>query len=343
MSYKIQKPLPTVAELHKKHPVSLEARKQIDRDRIEIQDILAGRDSRKICIVGPCSAWPSEAVARYFEKLKSVADEVSEKLKLVGRVYIQKPRTALGWLGPVNQPDPAAPADIERGIEYCRKMMLEVIDLGFPIADEALFTQKKGYLLDLYSWVAIGARSTEDQEHRIFASMVDCPVGMKNPTSGNIEIATNSIVAAQNSHVFVIDGQQIETSGNPFAHLILRGGGGKPNFQFEKLRQTVAKLREKKVKNPAIIVDASHDNSIDPATGAKNPLLQPAVIFDTLESAKKDPEIATAVKGFMIESFLEDGKQKFDPENLKFGQSITDSCLGIEKTADMLRKLASRI
>ncbi len=347
MSYTTQKTLPTAQEIHKKFPLTDDLSKQIDQDREEIQDILSGKDDRKILIVGPCSAWPSEAVLEYVKELAPLKEQVKDKIKLVMRVYIQKPRTTIGWTGPVNQPDPYAESDVEAGLEYCRPMMLDVIAEGFAIADEALFTHKQGYFTDLYSWIAIGARSTEDQEHRIFASMVDCPVGMKNPTSGNIPIGVNSILAAQNKHTFVINGEQIKTSGNPYAHLILRGGDGKPNCDLENLKLSAEILDKKGVENPAIIVDISHDNSIDPSTGKKDPILQPQILNQVISDMKSDEKLSKSIKGFMIESFLKDGGQNMnnfsDASELEYGKSITDGCLGIEKTKAMILDLAGKV
>ncbi|MCK5460936.1 3-deoxy-7-phosphoheptulonate synthase [Candidatus Gracilibacteria bacterium] len=347
MSYEIQKVLPRVTFVRDKLPLKEELKQQVEQDRKEISDILAGRDNRKILIVGPCSAWPSEAILEYAEKLKPIADKVSDKLKIVMRAYIQKPRTTVGWVGPVNQPDPYAEPDIEKGIFYCREMMIKILELGYAIADEAVYTHKKGYFTDLYSYLAIGARSTEDQEHRIFASMVDNPVGMKNSTSGEIETGVNSIIAAQFSHVFVIDGQQIKTSGNSYAHLVLRGGGGKPNCNEKTLKAATEMLYKKQVKNPAILVDISHDNSLDLATGKKDPLLQPQVLEQVLVDMEQNKQLATTIKGFMCESYLQDGGQNLNSCNkaseLEYGKSVTDGCLGFEKTEKMMLALAERL
>ncbi len=343
MSYKIQKSLPTVEDIHAELPLSSELSSQVAKDRKEIEAILSGQDDRKILIIGPCSAWPSEAVIKYAKALKPLQAKLEDRIKLVMRVYIQKPRTALGWTGPVNQPNPYEVPDVGAGIFYCRKMMLEVLSHGFALADEALFTHKQGFFTDLYSWLAIGARSTEDQEHRIFASMVDCPVGMKNPTSGNIPIAVNSIMAAQNKHTFVLNGNQIRTSGNPYAHLILRGGDGKPNCDLSFLQEAAKTLVDKKVENPSILVDISHDNSIDPETNKKDPLLQPQILQKVVASLKTDPLVAKTVKGFMIESFIEDGGQNMNDfekaEDLIYGKSITDGCVGLGKTKKLILDL----
>ncbi|MDH3324355.1 MAG: 3-deoxy-7-phosphoheptulonate synthase [Candidatus Peregrinibacteria bacterium] len=343
MTYQVQKTLPPATEVLTKLPITNEIGARVKQDRQEISDILTGKDSRKLLIVGPCSAWPSDAVIEYYEKLKPIAEKVADKIKIVGRVYIQKPRTTVGWTGPLNQPDPGAPADMESGIYYCREMMIRVLELGFALADEALFTHNDGYFVDLLSWVAIGARSTEDQEHRVFASMIPHPVGLKNPTSGNMQIAVNSIVSAQHPHVFALHRNQIETSGNPLAHLILRGGKGKSNFSEKKILRAVELMDKANIENPAVIVDASHENSINPETGKKDPLLQPRVISEVLDLTEKNSDIANAIKGFMVESFIEDGGQSFAPEGLKYGCSITDPCLGIEKTEKMIMEIAERL
>lgn len=347
MSYQVQKMIPRVDLVHEKLPLSEKLRKQIETDRQEIMDILSGKDDRKILIIGPCSAWPSEAVLEYAQKLKPLAEKVSDKLKIVLRVYVQKPRTTVGWVGPVNQVNPYELPNIGEGIFYCREMMLKVLELGFPIADEAVYTHKKGYLTDLYSYLAIGARSTEDQEHRIFASLMDHPVGMKNPTSGDISIGVNSVIAAQFSHVFVIDGQQIKTSGNEGAHLILRGGNGKGNCDQINLIKAHDLLEAKKVKNPSLLVDISHDNSIESETGKKDPLLQSDILKQVLMDMKKDIKIAQTVKGFMCESFLKNGSQnlnKFEKiEDLEYGKSITDGCIGFEKTEKLVLDLANNL
>lgn len=347
MSYQVQKMIPRVELVHEKLPLSDALKKQIENDRKDLLNILSGKDARKILIIGPCSAWPSEAVLEYAQKLKPIADRVADKLKIVLRVYVQKPRTTVGWVGPVNQVNPYELPNVAEGILYCREMMLKVLELGFPIADEAVYTHKKGYLTDLYSYLAIGARSTEDQEHRIFASLMNHPVGMKNPTSGDISTGVNSVIAAQFSHVFVIDGQQIKTSGNEGAHLILRGGNGKGNCEHKHLLKAHELLEVKKVKNPAVLVDISHDNSIDSDTGKKDPLLQSKILKEVVKDMKKDENIAKTVKGFMCESFLKTGSQnlnKFEKiEDLEYGKSITDGCIGFEETEKLIMDLAEQL
>lgn len=347
MSYKIINDLISVEDLHKKYPLSNVLKTKIDKDILDIKNILSGKDSRKILILGPCSAWPSEAVIKYAKLLLPVKQKYEDKIKFVMRVYIQKPRTTVGWVGPVNQPNPYLEPDLNLGFEYCRKMMLEIIKMGYAIADESLYTHKKGYFTDLYSWLAIGARSTEDQEHRIFSSMVDVPVGMKNPTSGDIKIGVNSVIASQYNHTFAFQGKQIATTGNPYSHIILRGGNGKSNLDLNSLNYTKDLLNKNSVKNPAILLDISHDNSIDEKTGKKNPLLQPDILFSVLEKMKEDKELYSVIKGFMIESFIKDGNQNlnnFDSiDDLEYGKSITDGCIGIEKTIEMIDNLYEQL
>jgi len=347
MPFTVQKELPRAAVVLDKLPLAPEFKAQVAKDQAEIKAILSGEDDRKIMIIGPCSAWPEDAVLDFAEQLKPTVDKVSHKLKIVLRTYLQKPRTTIGWLGPLNQPDPYAEADLEAGTFYCRKMMIKAVEMGYALADEALFTHNDSYFVDLLSWIAIGARSAEDQEHRIFASMIEHPVGLKNPTSGDLKIAINSVIAAQHPHVFAFQGQQIKTDGNPFAHLILRGGNGTPNHDTATLEKATEMLIAKKIENPSIIVDLSHDNSIDPDTGKKDPSRQGDVFKDVLSSMDNHAAINKSVKGFMAESFIMNGKQdataKNKPEELNYGQSITDGCLGIEETKSLLEELAASL
>lgn len=342
MNYSIVRKMPPVDEILNAFPLSTRGAELIDVHRAEIRRILSGQDPRLLVVVGPCSAWPHEAVLEYAGRLKALSEELSRHLKLVMRAYIQKPRTAKGWTGPVNQPDPFAGPDIEKGIAYARSLMVRVVEMGLPIADEAVFTHNARGFIELLSWVAIGARSTEDQEHRIFASAVGCPVGMKNPTSGDIAIGINSVIAAQHPHTAVLDGYQVETPGNPFAHLVLRGGAHGPNYRAEHLLKAKDLLEQKGLRNPAVLVDASHDNCT--WNGFKDPLRQPFVVREVLQTLDEFPALRSVVKGFMIESFLKAGCQKVEqlaPDAVdRGGLSITDPCLGWDETEAMLRKLA---
>ncbi len=342
MDLTLIKKLPTAEEIIQAFPLSEKGHVQVERDRQEVRDIITGKDSRLLFVLGPCSAWPYEATLTYARRLKKLNDEVKDKLKLVMRVYIQKPRTTRGWTGPVNQPDPFAPADVAEGIKYCRSLMVKIIEMGLPIADEALFTHNAKGFIELLSWVAIGARSVEDQEHRIFASAVGYATGMKNNTSGSMEIAVNGITAAQFPHIAVFNGYQVETRGNPFAHLVLRGGSNGPNYEVEYLRFAQGLLERDKVKNPAILVDASHDNC--KKNGKKDCGLQINVVRSVLESMKNHPDFKSLVKGFMLESFLKKGSQKIEDLTAQTidqeGLSITDPCLAWEPTEALIREVA---
>ncbi|MCW8417535.1 3-deoxy-7-phosphoheptulonate synthase [Fluoribacter dumoffii] len=342
MSYSILKKLPPVEEIIQKIPLSASAYQQIERDRKEIKAILEGRDNRLLMIVGPCSAWPQKAVLEYARRLVQLNEKVKHELKLIMRVYIQKPRTTKGWTGPVNQPDLFAAPDIAAGIKYTRDMMVKVIEMGLPIADEALFTHNAKGFLELLSWVAIGARSSEDQEHRIFASSLDCAVGLKNPTHGSLAVGVNSIVASQHDHVAVFDGYEVQTHGNPHAHMVLRGSNNAPNYSIDHLKEVKHHMDIHQIANPSIIVDVSHDNCL--VDGKKNHQLQPAIALKVLESLKNHPDLKKLVKGFMVESFIKEGNQKVDsmnPAELDLGGlSVTDPCLSWEQTESFLLRLA---
>lgn len=336
------KRLPTADALIERFPLSSAAAARVEQDREEVRAILAGEDPRLLLIVGPCSAWPEEAVLEYAARLRDLEPRARESLKVVLRVYIQKPRTARGWTGPVNRPDPFEPPDIEAGMYQCRRMMVRAVEMGLAIADEALFTNNGRGFAELLSWVAIGARSAEDQEHRIWASAIGAPVGMKNPTSGCIGVGVNSVLAAQSSHVAVFEGCQVETSGNPWAHLVLRGGSGGPNHGPEDLCLAQRLLREKGIRHPAVLVDASHDNCrID---GTKRFDLQPRVVREVLATLRERPELRELVRGFLMESFLLPGAQNVESltrETVELGGlSITDPCLGWEETEAFLAELA---
>lgn len=341
MNYTLIKKLPSVEEVIAALPLSLRGHRQVMQDRQEIKNILNGEDDRLLIIVGPCSAWPKEAVLQYAHKLLRLNEEVKHAIKLVMRVYIQKPRTTKGWTGPLNQPNPMELPNIEAGIKYSREMMIKVIELGLPIADEALFTHNAKGFLELLAWVAIGARSAEDQEHRIFASAINCPVGLKNPTHGSLCVATNSIIAAQHPHTAVFDGYEVQTFGNQYAHLVLRGSHLGPNYSLKHLEEANQFLIKKQIQNPAIIIDASHDNCL--VEGKKDHRLQPKIILDVLNQIQEYPHLKKLVKGFMLESFLLDGCQRLEPTNQLDlnGLSITDPCIGWEETEKLLLNLAN--
>ncbi|HEX4044291.1 MAG TPA: 3-deoxy-7-phosphoheptulonate synthase [Gammaproteobacteria bacterium] len=340
MNYTLIKKLPPVEDIIQAMPLSAAGHHKVMKDREEIKNILSGKDQRLLMIVGPCSAWPKEAVLIYAEKLLALNKKVEHALKIVMRVYIQKPRTTKGWTGPVNQPNPFAYPDIEDGIRYTRDMMIKVIEMGLPIADEALFTHNARGFLKLLSWVAIGARSAEDQEHRIFASAIDCPVGMKNPTHGSLTVGVNSIVAAQYPHIAIFDGYEVQTHGNEHAHLVLRGSQEASNYSIAHLQEVKRHMDAHQIKNPAVMIDVSHDNCL--VNGKKDYRLQPKIILEVINNLQQHPELKKLVKGFMVESFLKEGQQKADniaQVDLN-GLSITDPCLSWEQTEEMLLNLA---
>lgn len=343
MAYKIIKKLPTGDEISSQIPLSDNGYMSIQEHKQEIRDILSGKDNRLLLIVGPCSAWPYDAVLEYAARLLKLNAKIKDAVKIVMRVYIQKPRTIKGWTGPVNQPDPLAIPDIAKGIEYARSLMVKVVEMGLPIADEALFTHNARGFLELLSWVAIGARSSEDQEHRIFASSIDCPVGMKNPTHGSLKIAVNGVIAAQHPHYAVFDGHEVKTDGNNFVHLVLRGGDGKPNYSLEHIAQAVSYLKAGKVKNPAIVVDVSHDNCL--IAGKKDYTQQSVIIQSVMASLDIMPELRPLVKGFMLESFIKPGNQNVETATTidMEGLSITDPCIGWEQTEELVNDIAKKV
>lgn len=343
MSYSILKKLPPLEKIIQELPLSNTACQRIAQDRNEIKAILEGRDKRLLMIVGPCSAWPKKAVLEYANRLVQLNHKVKNALKIIMRVYIQKPRTTKGWTGPVNQPDLFLAPDIASGIKYTRDMMIKVIEMGLPIADEALFTHNAKGFLELLSWVAIGARSSEDQEHRIFASALDCAAGLKNPTHGSLEVGVNSIIASQHSHVAVFDGYEVQTHGNHHAHLVLRGSNHAPNYSIAHIEEVKNHMDTHQILNPSVIIDVSHDNCL--INGKKNHQLQPLIALSIMKSLRKRPDLKHLVKGFMVESFLQEGNQKVDhlnPNQLDLnGLSITDPCLSWEQTESFLLELAA--
>jgi 3-deoxy-7-phosphoheptulonate synthase len=333
------KPLPTPEEILRELPLDDKIAQMVLEHREAIKRILRGEDDRMIMIAGPCSAWPNEAVLEYAESVARIAEEVRDKILLVFRGYIQKPRTTVGWTGPLIYPDPYGEADIAAGIRYCRKMLIEVAKLGLPIADEMLFLNNLGHFEGLLSYVAVGARNTESAVHRGFASALDIPTGMKNPTSGNLVIGINSVMAAQTPQSFPHNHLQIDTSGNSYAHFISRGGlldDGQvvTNYSTAQLEEANRIMIGRMVKNPGTIVDGSHDHCRDPQTGKKDHRRQVDVVRSTLDSMEASAVVAGHFKGWMLEAFLEEGAQdatKIPRDQLVYGKSITDPCLGLEQ------------
>ena len=348
MSIKFIKKFPTIEEINKEFPLLEGDKKNIASHRDEIKDILSNRDKRLILVVGPCSSWPEESFLNYAKKIKTLGEEadIKNKLKIILRVYSQKPRTVGGWAGSLNQPNPFSPPNIENGAKYVRALMMKIVKMDIPIANEILFTHASQLSLDLISWTVIGARSAEDPEHRVFASGLETAVGMKNPTSGSLEIGVNSVAASQIPYTAVFYGNQVETTGNAYANLIIRGGYATgPNYHAENLFEVKKYLSKLKVTNPAVVIDASHDNLI--INHKKDYNRQTNVIHETLDNIEAHPELKNLVKGFMIESFMKDGNQNITELKLEDvdmgGLSITDACIGWEKTEKLIKEAAKRI
>ena len=329
----------TVDEVSQQYPVTSEH--QIAERRQEVYDVISGEDARLMIVGGPCSAWPFDAVREFADRYTRLQEEVQEKLLLVMRTYIQKPRTTVGWPGPLNQPDPQGSPDIREGVIECRKMMCDV-GKQLPLADEMLFTHNRGHFEPLLSYMAVGARSTLDQEHRYVASGMDPALGIKNPTSGDIEEGVQGIQCVQMPHIFELGEWETESSGNPYAHLILRGGKNDSNYSPRSIALAGALLEKAKVENPAIIVDASHNNSLN--GGGKDPTLQEHVLHSVMWGVERRRPEYRNVRGFMMESFLKGGKQsdKTKPLDME-GLSITDACLSWEDTERIIKETADKL
>ena len=334
--------LPSPQELKEDYPVpaSVYDRKRV-RDK-EIQDILTGKDNRFLLIIGPCSADHEDAVVDYTHRLAKVQEKVKDTIYIIPRLYTQKPRTVgTGYKGMMHQPDPEGKEDMLAGIISIRDMHVRVIEeTGFTCAEEILYPENYRYLSDLVSYAAIGARSVEDQLHRMIASGVGIPVGMKNPTSGDISVMLNSIAAAQHEQQFLFRGWEVRTKGNDLTHAILRGyvdkfGKSLPNYHYEALARLYEEYGKRELKHPAVVIDTNHANS------GKQYMEQIRIANDVLYSRHMNGDIKRLVKGLMIESYIEDGNQKISDGI--YGKSITDPCLGWEKTEALIYELADRV
>ncbi|HIW83624.1 MAG TPA: 3-deoxy-7-phosphoheptulonate synthase [Candidatus Dorea gallistercoris] len=342
MSMKMNHELPSPEVLKEKYPLSEKIKEiKAKRDQ-EIRDIFTGKSDKFILLVGPCSADNAESVCEYVRRLKEVADQVSDKLMIIPRVYTNKPRTTgEGYKGMLHQPDPEQAPDLLAGIIAIRRLHIRVMEeTGLSTADEMLYPENRSYLDDVLSYEAVGARSVEDQQHRLTASGMDIPVGMKNPTSGDFSVMLNSVTAAQHPHRFIYRGYDVETSGNELAHTILRGGVDKygkniPNYHYEDLARLAQLYEERDLKNPAVIVDVNHSNS------GKQFKEQIRIVSEVLHSRNYDPRLKKLVKGVMIESYLVEGRQDIC-ENLVYGQSITDPCLGWVDTKALICEIAKK-
>lgn len=334
--------LPIPKEIKEQYPLTAELSQVKARRDKEIADVFTGKSGKMVMIIGPCSADREDAVLEYCERLAKLQETVSDKLVLIPRVYTNKPRTTGdGYKGLLHQPDPRKTSDMLEGVIAIRRLHTNVLaSTGLPTADEMLYPDNYRYLSDLLSYVAVGARSVENQEHRLTSSGIDIPVGMKNPTSGDISVMLNSIMAAQHPHTFIYWGWEVDTTGNPLAHAILRGyvnkhGESMPNYHFEELERLYNAYTAKGLQNMALIVDANHANS------AKKYQEQPRICKEVLHSCRHSGEIKSMVKGFMIESYLEPGCQKIGDG--VYGKSITDPCLGWEDTVRLVQDIADLI
>ncbi len=342
MSFKFVKEVITPEELVKAYPLpAKDVLRKKDRDK-QIKDVFTGDSNKFLVIIGPCSADNEDAVCDYISRLAKVQEKVEDKLILIPRIYTNKPRTTgEGYKGIVHQPDPEKEPDLQEGLIAMRKMHLRAIaESGLTAADEMLYPENWPYVEDILSYVAVGARSVEDQQHRLTISGMDVPAGMKNPTSGDFSVMLNSVVAAQASHTFLYRTWEVETSGNPLAHTILRGAVNKhgqciPNYHYEDLTLLASMYNERDLLNSAIIVDANHSNS------NKQYREQIRIVKEVLHSRKLSADISGMVKGVMIESYIEGGSQKVS-EHI-YGKSITDPCLGWADSEKLIYTIADSI
>ena len=339
MNMNFKRKLPIPKEIKEMYPISEEGMLAKAKNDEEIRKIFTGESDKLLLVIGPCSADREDAVIEYITRLRKIQDPVFDKIIIVPRIYTNKPRTTgAGYKGMLHQPNPLEDPDMLKGLIAIRKLHMRAInETGFSCADEMLYPENYRYLNDLLSYVAVGARSVENQGHRLTASGMDIPVGMKNPTGGDISVMLNSIRAAQGSHTFLYRGWDVESSGNPLAHAILRGyvdaqGHSIPNYHYEDLQALCDIYTENDFKNPALIVDCNHANS------GKKYEQQVRIAKEVLHSTRHSKEIYKMVKGFMIESYLEDGCQKVS-EGV-YGKSITDPCLGWEKTEKLILDIA---
>lgn len=339
MSFEFVKKLPTPSEIREQYPVpeKLVALKK-ERDQ-EIRDVLTGKSNKFLVIIGPCSADNEDAVCDYVSRLAKVNEKVKDKLILIPRIYTNKPRTTgEGYKGIVHQPDPEKKPDLLAGLIAMRKMQIHAMDVsGLTAADEMLYPENWRYVSDILSYVAIGARSVEDQQHRMTVSGFDVPAGMKNPTSGDLTVMLNSVYAAQHPHTFIYRGWEVNTTGNDLAHTVLRGATSKhgqnlANYHYEDLNLLLQLYNERDLKNPATIIDSNHSNS------SKQYKQQIRIIKEVMHSRKLSPDIHNLVKGVMIESYLVEGSQKVG-EGV-YGKSITDPCLGFEDSEQLIYDIA---
>lgn len=339
MKMEFLRKLPTPKEVKELYPISEELVAIKEKNDKEVKAIFEGTSDKLLLVIGPCSADREDAVIDYIKRLRVVQDKVSDVIVIIPRIYTNKPRTTgAGYKGMLHQPNPSSNPDMLKGIIAIRKMHMRALEeTGFSCADEMLYPSNHRYLSDLLSYVAVGARSVENQEHRLTASGLDIPVGMKNPTSGDLSVMMNSITAAQKSHTFIYRGWEVISGGNEYSHAILRGyvdkrGNSHPNYHYEDLKLLCELYKKSNLLNPGVIVDTNHANS------GKKYEEQIRIAKEVLESTVHNEEIKKLVKGLMIESYIVDGAQHVD-EGI-YGKSITDPCLGWEKTEKLILELA---
>ncbi len=339
MAFIFEKNLPGVEEVLQKHP-SLPSH-MVPQRRAEIGAILSGEDDRLLVVQGPCSFYPQKAGLDHAQSMAAVQHDIRDAVLLVERVYIQKPRTRDGWSGIMNQPDPNGEFDAPAGVWASREVMAEAAK-HLPIADEVLFPENGDYFEDLISYGALGARNVEGMQHRWAASGFDFPIGVKNERSGGLHSAIDAIAVAQQENRLVMNRKQYRTTANPYAHLILRGGR-RPNYDCVSVEEATILLEEAKVKNPAIMIDASHDNAMDPRLKKKTPERQLQVLRQSVRNRYQNPEVFGAVRGFMFEAFNLPGSQKIRPDMRMDGLSITDPCVGLNDTILQLNEIAEEV
>ncbi len=339
MNMEFKRKLPTPKEIKEMYPISDEMAAIKAKNDEEIQAIFTGNSQKLALVIGPCSADREDAVLEYISRLRRVQEQVKDKIVIIPRIYTNKPRTTGdGYKGMLHQPNPNEDPDMLKGLIAIRKLHMKAIEeTGFSCADEMLYPDNHRYLSDLLSYVAVGARSVENQSHRLTASGLDIPVGMKNPTSGDLSVMMNSITAGQHKHTFIYRGWEVRSKGNPMTHAILRGyvnkhGQSLPNYHYEDLMHLSELYAKTDLANPGVIIDTNHANS------GKKWAEQPRIAKEIVHSASLNSEIFKLVKGFMIESYLEDGAQKIG--ECVYGKSITDPCLGWEKTERLILELA---
>ena len=342
MNMEFKRKLPTPQTVKDMYPVTEELARQKQENDRQISAVITGEDQRLMLLIGPCSADREDAVLEYAARLRTLQERVKDTILIVPRIYSNKPRTTGdGYKGMLHQPDPNGQPDMLKGLIAIRKMHMKVLEqTGFSSADELLYPENYYYLSDILSYAAIGARSVEDQQHRLIASGLDVPVGMKNPTSGDLSVMMNSIEAAQNGQNFLFHGWEVKTTGNVLAHAILRGyvnhfGTSMPNYHYENLQTVLEYYHQRGLANPAVVVDTNHSNS------GKRYLEQVRIAKDVMHSRHESQDIRRLVKGLMVESYLVDGSQKVDGG--VFGQSITDPCLGWDKTERLILDLAGLV